>query len=73
MISSLLFDFQSLATHTTMRLGIPVALLRVICFALELYSSTTPNRFKKVRAYVSARLEESSTLSTTPICEVWLC
>lgn len=53
-----------------MRLGVPAAILRVVCFALELYSNVTPNRFKKVRTYVSAQVEEDPTLATTPICEV---
>lgn len=53
-----------------MRLGIPVALLRVICFALELYTNVTPNRLNKIRTYVGARLDEDPSISNTYICEV---
>lgn len=54
-----------------MRLHIPVAVLRVICFAVELYTSITPNRMTKIREYTCARLQDDEAIRNTPTCEVW--
>ena len=48
-----------------MQLSIPVVLLRVVCFAMELYTSITPNRWCKIQYYTQTWIETERLLAAT--------